>query len=204
MNNGYPMHFIFQTIFQRLKALISTKNNDVSMLSQPLSSLTPTPFFTIPFSLSFPRGFISNIKNYTNRRLAYTVNNKLKSFIRLHKDPLPELHHSNVIYKISCLDCDASYRRVGQTKRKLITRIKEHRSDINKISGSLSVVSLHRMEGHEFDWANISILEEEPGYKKKLIAEMLYISNQNHSINIQSDTEFLDKIYLPIIKKISH
>lgn len=29
---------------------------------------------------------------------------------------------------------------------------------------------------------------------------MVHISNQKYSINIQSDTEFLDKLYLPIIK----
>ncbi|EFN71271.1 hypothetical protein EAG_13402, partial [Camponotus floridanus] len=85
LNNDYPMHFIFQTITHRLKFLISAENIDVNIHSQSPSSPTPSPFFTIPFSSSFPRNFISNIKKYTNRRLAYTVNNKLKSFIRLHK-----------------------------------------------------------------------------------------------------------------------
>jgi len=93
---------------------------------------------------------------------------------------------------------------VGQTKRKLLTRIKGHRSDINKTSGSLSVVSLHRLEGHDFDWENVSILDEEPRYRKRLIGEMLHISSQNHGINIQSDTEFLDRLYLPVLKKFSH
>lgn len=59
------------------------------------------------------------------------MNNKLNSIIKLYKDPVPELHRSNVIYKISCLNYEASY--VGQTKRKLITRVKEHRSDIKKL-----------------------------------------------------------------------
>lgn len=111
--------------------------------------------------------------------LAFTVNNKLNSFIRLYKDPLLKLHHSNVVYKINCLNCEALY--IGQTKRKLLTRIKEHCSDINKTSDSLSVVSLHRLEYHEF---NVSILEEEPSYKKRLIVKMLHISQQNNSINI--------------------
>ncbi|EFN66826.1 hypothetical protein EAG_07990, partial [Camponotus floridanus] len=62
-------------------------------------------------------------------------------------------------------------------------------------SGSLSVVSLHGLEGHVFDWENISILEEEPRFRKRLIAEMLHICSQSHSINMQSDTEFLDRIY---------
>jgi len=43
---------------------------------------------------------------------------------------------------------------------------------VNKTSGSLSIVSLHRLEGHDFNWDNVSILDEEPNYKKKLIADM--------------------------------
>ena len=44
--------------------------------------------------------------------LFYNIN-KLREFIRVHKDPLPRDKKSNVVYKISCKSCDASY--VGQT-----------------------------------------------------------------------------------------
>jgi len=37
---------------------------------------------------------------------------------------------SNVVYKINCQDCDASY--VGQTKRILNTRISEYRNHIRR------------------------------------------------------------------------
>jgi len=197
LNNGYPIKFIFHNISQRIKFLISNSNACVS----PPPSPSPTSFFTIPFCTNLPKDFVSNIKQYTDKRLAFTVSNKLNSLIKLHKDPLPKTHRSNVIYKISCLNCEASY--VEQTKRKLATRIKEHRADINKTTGSLSVVSLHRLEGHEFDWNNVSILDEEPRYVRRIISEMLHISKQNHSINIQSDTELLDDLYQPIIHNIS-
>ena len=49
---------------------------------------------------------------------SYNIN-KLKKFIKVHKDPLDSFSKSNVIYKINCNDCDASY--VGQTERKLKT-----------------------------------------------------------------------------------
>jgi len=39
------------------------------------------------------------------------------------------MSQSEIVYKIGCLDCDATY--VGQTKRQLGTRIKEHVADIN-------------------------------------------------------------------------
>lgn len=31
-------------------------------------------------------------------------------------------------------------------------RLKEHKADINKLKESLSVISTHRLEGHEFKW----------------------------------------------------
>ncbi|EZA48222.1 hypothetical protein X777_14228 [Ooceraea biroi] len=59
------------------------------------------------------------------------------------------MSHSNVVYKISCCDCDGSY--VGQTKRQLHTKINEHRKDINKKTGIPSVISTHKIEtGHDF------------------------------------------------------
>jgi len=155
-------------------------------------------FFVVPFINTIPYKFIQLINSY-NKKLAFTVNNKLNFFIKLYKDPIDRLSHSNVIYKICCKECDSSY--VGQTSRKLSTRIKEHKANINRPSEPLSVVSGHRLEGHEFDWDNILILDEEPSYKKRLISEMLHISQQCNGLNVQSDTDLLDKSYIPLIKK---
>ena len=59
---------------------------------------------------------------------------------------------------IPCRDCDKTY--VGQTKRQLNTRIKEHNNDINKKSCSPFVISKHRIDSsHDFDWGNVKILD---------------------------------------------
>jgi len=87
--------------------------------------------------------------------MAFTIPNTLNTFIKTGKDKIDKSNSCNVVYKIDCKDREASY--VGQTKRRLITRVKEHKNDINKKSGILSVVSLHRLQNHEFDWDSVHI-----------------------------------------------
>ena len=86
-----------------------------------------------------------------------------------------------MVYKINCLDCDSSY--VGQTKRKLKTRIKEHKIDIRRSTSEIPVISCHQLnERHELDWDNIKILDTEQSLFKR-ISEMIYIKSQISSIN---------------------
>ncbi|KYN37533.1 hypothetical protein ALC56_08095 [Trachymyrmex septentrionalis] len=94
----------------------------------------------------------SNIAKSVNLKPAFTIPNTLKKYITTGKDTLERtvLVHHNVIYKNSCHDCDASY--IGQRKRQLKTRIAEHSSNINKKSGSPSVISNHQISlNHNFD-----------------------------------------------------
>ena len=65
----------------------------------------------------------------------------------------------NVVYQISCKDCDAIY--VRQTGRKLKIRIAENRNHINRITPQ-SVITGHRLHhDYEFDWTNIKIFGTE-------------------------------------------
>jgi len=78
------------------------------------------------------------------------------------KDDLEILSHQDVVYKITCNDCDATY--IGQTKRQLRTSLRhEHVININQKSGSLSVISNHRLENdHEMNWNDVKIVDNEP------------------------------------------
>jgi len=93
---------------------------------------------------------------------------------------------------------------VGQTKRRLCTRIKEHIADIKKKNGLLSVVSNHRLEyNHEMNWSGVAILDKESSYVKRIVSEMVHIKRQSNGLNKQSDTDLLSDAYLPIIDNFS-
>jgi len=94
---------------------------------------------------------------------------------------------------------------VGQTKRQLATRIREHMADINKKSGTLSVITNHRLESNEMQWNEVLIVDSELSYsyKKRLISEMIHIKKQQQLLNKQNDTDMLSNVYHPIIDRLS-
>ncbi|KYN08834.1 hypothetical protein ALC57_19055, partial [Trachymyrmex cornetzi] len=111
---------------------------------------------------------------------------------KTQKDPLLTNCNKNVIYKIDCNDCDASY--VGQTCRQLGTRISEHRNDIKKKNTNQTVVTMHR-NNHDFKWQNVKISDIERNYNKRLISKIINIKRQTNGINLNKDTELLCTSY---------
>ena len=58
-----------------------------------------------------------------------------------------------------------------------------HKANIKKSKSSRIVVSEHQLEyGHELDWENISLLDSEPCFQKRLISEMIFIKKQIKAI----------------------
>jgi len=111
-------------------------------------------------------------KNIPNIKLSF-FGIKLSSIIKVQKDPLPSLSHSNVVYKLRYAQCDASY--VGQTRRLLKTRIDEHRSHIRRNTNQSFVITNTLEFSHDFDWDIVEILDKEIHFNKRIISEMIHI-----------------------------
>jgi len=147
INNNYPVHFIFNTIHMRLKSLFNkrTKKQITDNTNEERTS-----WFLILFIKKVTDKF-KNIANRLKAKLVFFSLNKLGRITKGQKDILPTKCNKNIVYKLSCKNCDATY--VGQTKRKLNTRVLEHKNDINKKTGKHSVITEHRLDkNHEFDW----------------------------------------------------
>jgi len=137
LENDYSLHFIFNTISSRIKGLINNKivkykNNNVENCSDKKI------WFTVPFIKTISEKFKS-ITNGTVSRLSFYSMNKLNSLIKIHnKDLLPKPPNMNVVYKVSCKNCD-SY--MGQTCRQLKTRIYEHKNHISRNTSTHFVIT---------------------------------------------------------------
>lgn len=208
LSNGYPLDLVFDKVNHRIKHLINSNNmlnSRISHCDNNDRSDERKRLLVIPYIKKLSEMVVSSIKK-TNKNFNFIVGyrcmNKLNKFIRTHKDKNQQSGNSNVVYKINCGDCDASY--VGQTKRQLKTRIKEHKNNIRVESKRLSVISEHIIqENHTFDWDNVKILDVETNYHKRLVSEMLHIKEQKNGLNLNKDTEMLSDSYSDILDRLA-
>jgi hypothetical protein len=203
LSNGYPLDLIFIEIKRRLKHL-STKKFNKSNTNNTIdinTTNTNIKYFVIPYIESISDKVASAIKR-PDTLVGYRCIKKLNNFIKVQKDRNDCPKNSNVIYKLNCNDCDATY--VGQTKRQLGTRLKEHKNNIKLDSAKHSVVTEHILnEQHTFDWDNTKIMDHEKNYHKRLISEMIHIKEQKNGLNLNKDTELLDSSYFDILKELA-
>lgn len=166
--NGYPKNFIFRNMKS------GSTNGATSIVSR----------VTIPY--------IRDVSEAAARLLlplgvlvAHKPVATLRNTLSKVKDKRSTGDSSNVIYKIPCQDCNKYY--VGQTGRKLNTRISEHRQAIKR-HDQASLVSAHMDEqGHHFNLDGATILGRARTRRAREFLEAWY-SGMN-SINRHVDLE---------------
>ena len=78
--------------------------------------------------------------------------------------------------------------RFGQTSRSLKTRSKEHDADCRHKRNKSAIFNHVKDNDHAIDFNNIKILDNARKLEKRLLPEMLFITAQKNSMNIQTDT----------------
>ncbi|KYN13623.1 hypothetical protein ALC57_14185 [Trachymyrmex cornetzi] len=199
LENDYPIDSIFDTINERVKTLINKLNSCSAEKTNNNLPKERVKWFSILYLEEISNKF-KNAINGVCHRVSFFSLNKLNQFIKVHKDPLNNELKRNVVYKINCRDCDVSY--VGQTRRKLKTRLSEHKKHIHSKTSTHSVITEHRLQNHDFDWQNVEILDVKNYHNKRLILEMMHINRQTNGLNLQHDTIGLNHAYIEILNKL--
>jgi len=111
INDGYPLKLIFSIINSRIKffSISRIKQYEKEELSR---NNEKKQFFTIPYVKNISENFKRIAKKYAKFSFLYH-----KFSFQIHKkekDQLNALSRCNVVYRINCSNCEASY--VGQTK----------------------------------------------------------------------------------------
>ena len=187
VNNEYPLKFVNYNIKKRLQKI---------KFSEPSNSLSKDYNncnfnISIPYIPKFFNEVKKNLKTYSIRSIPQIYNTLDKIIIR-GKDKTDKKTSTNVVYKINCNECNASY--VGETKRQLKCRIQEHVANLKK--DGQYVINQHMTEHkHTFDFNGTEILDTEKVWRKRLISEMVHIKLQENPINIKEDTQKLSQYY---------
>jgi len=118
LNNDYPLNFIFNTVNNRLKSLLHKKTNKQTDSSSSENVIKKSPWFLVPYVPRISNKF-KNIFRDLDIKLSFHSINKLNKF-KPQKDTLTVMSNKNVVYQISCKNCNATYG--GQTMKQLKTR----------------------------------------------------------------------------------
>lgn len=197
-NNNYPEKLLTQIINEVTHNTGESNNN-------PRTKVKKT-YFKIPYINSLSEKLSRALTN-DDISIAYKNENTISQYYTRLKSHTPKFDKSNVVYEISCnyTDCNSVY--IGQTKRYLKERMKEHEYDvktsknINKTTHTALVEHILQKPDHNFDFDNCRILGAESNLKKRLLLEMIEIKKNKNSVNKRTDIESLNSIYFSILEQ---
>lgn len=192
INNNYPRYFINKVLTNAKKKIPPRRTPDDEDVVKIRCRFPNYPPLSNKISGLFKEEQYVEIVLYNTK----TCN----SFFSKLKDPEPKENQSELIYKIDCGACSKSY--IGMTKQRLKQRISEHKSSCkNYANKGKTALAEHRFsEGHIFDFNSTSILEKEPNYEKRKIAEVIeIILHEDVAINNKKDTENFSSAYYNLL-----
>ena len=126
--------------------------------------------------------------------IVHKLSRTIRSIFKNHKPLCSREDRTQIVYRVNCLNCTQHY--VGQTGRKLRTRMKEHRQAIQRHDPH-SIMSIHEdQEGHQFDLENVEIFDQGRSRQNREFLEAWY--STANSINQHME---LDSTYFQLRRK---
>lgn len=188
--NGYPKSFVSNIVKNRVNKYY---NNGKEKREQK------NRFISAPYVPGLSERLKKSLNDY-NLTLSCKTKNKIGNIYTRTKYTIPKELKSKVVYQVKCQDCNAVY--IGITKQKLKDRMAKHRSDIHlKKEQNTTGLTIHAVKkSHNFNFDDVTILEQIPNYWQRLIAEKMYIHGTTNTVNTQIDKAGLHTSYIHLMK----
>ena len=136
--NGYPANFSHNASAPPTQEKADTSTPDEGQEEEK------GPLVVIPYVAGMSED-IKHVCRKFNIRVVFKSGRTLCSMLTMVKDALPLGKQSNVVYRIP-YSCTQVY--IGETKRRLETRLKEHRDVCERGMMEKSAVAEHARENH--------------------------------------------------------
>jgi hypothetical protein len=208
-DNGYPDEFVEIALKEDARAEGDASSGDRTLGEGEKVEELGT--LVVPFVKELQPA-LRALCTQLNLKLLYKRTVNLGNLLAPRRPATEKMHQKNVVYKISCRHCVACY--VGQTKRLLATRVKEHRKSVEAAMISSAVDRAGRNDTglpahcldtnfvHQFDFENVEVLCREPHWGKRLKKEAMFIAMVENTCNIQKGRD-LNPVWLPLLRHFS-
>ncbi|XP_053691042.1 uncharacterized protein LOC128739573 [Sabethes cyaneus] len=194
--NHYPTWFVRKILADRVHKLY----NSLQATKQTTSEVR---YVSTPYIPGLSEK-LKKILHKHNTELTFKPQDKIRNrlFSKL-KDPVPPGKQRNVVYSIPCGTDDGKVY-IGQTGRKVETRVAEHKNDAKK-GEAKSGLSQHTVEeGHLFDFAKTRVLERIENQETRTTAEMFHIKilGDSKTVNLQRECGTFNAAYNGLVLKL--
>lgn len=113
-------------------------------------------YISVPYNPQYTNG-LAKIFKQAGMKLVFQSGNTLRHLLGNPKDKIHDLEKSG-IYEVSCTDCDKKY--VGQTRRSLQVRFKEHMAHLKYGRTEKSSIAEHAFDhDHTISIDNLKLLK---------------------------------------------
>lgn len=196
LENGYPMDMIQEniTLGKNKKA-----NNAITTTIEKPKIKGSIPYVPI---------LSENIRQHLRRSgidIVFSVEKPLAN-ITNNKGITDTLKRKNVVYAIPCASCKKNNKDtlyIGETKRPLQERLKEHFNSCAKQEPKTALAQHAIEERHEFNLEAVKILHTEEDMFRRRFCESFFIGiYDGHTINLKTETERSSLVYANLISKI--
>ena len=188
--NGFPVRVINKYISKkRNKKPGNEHQRAANSTTDNHTSTQPKSLAVLPYVEGLTQNLCRLLKKNNIKCAMSSRGQTLKDKLPSAKDKKPP-ETKPCIYKIPCR-CGKKY--IGQTKRKLETRIKEHQRDIRQDNHAGSAFVDHIFEPGEHGplWNKTSVIENENNLTRRLTKEALNIHiDRSNTINRMDGTAF--------------
>ena len=132
-----------------------------------------------------------------NIRCSFQSKDTLRKALSKPKDIVEEERQNNIVYKIPCGDCPATY--IGETKRSFETRAKEHARAVKNGDTNKNEIAMHCWTlGHKMNWDDKKVIDREKNWTARKIKETIHsIADNNHFNNV---SYILPDIWKPALR----
>ena len=156
-------------------------------------------FMSIPYVQGISEK-IRRVGRKYNIKTAFKTHNTLRQSLVKTKPKSCQQDTKNCVYSIKCNNCPREY--LGETKRPLNVRIKEHKQNTLRGLTDKSKIAQHCWEeNHKMNFKEASIIHKEPHYKKRKIIEASYMKLAAENNPISQPSVEISSLWLPILRK---